>query len=383
MPANLHRHRVGRRHNGCSPRGRVAVDDLALTHAAAPPATFERRRRRRGVVPPAGAPGLSAAAGSEPAGQGRGRTTWPPMISDLWYAEYFEIEQLDASGPRLGLAFLRAIYRRRLIVTTLTKWVFVSAIVSTLLGRRQLVILELQRTLVAGWRTQAIRLARPLVGRAIAGAQVLSSWEVEACHAFLGIPEERIHFIPWALPELEAAPGPRAGFVLASGRAACDWETLFRAAEGAEWPLTVVCGRLDADRVEALNAGGRATVLVDIPYEQHTELLRHASVYVLPLREEGHGAGHVRIMEAIATMTPVVTTSIRGLVDYTVPGETALVVSPGDAAALRLGVERLLADEAAGFQLAARARERYADRTQDDYRRRIEALVADAVQSRR
>jgi putative nucleotidyltransferase with HDIG domain len=305
----------------------------------------------------------------------------PAMITNLWYAQYFDLDQLTATGGRLGLTFLRATYRGKFIITMLTRWAFPAAILSSFLRRRQVVLLELQKPPVYGWRASVVRLARPFVGRGIAAAQVLSSWDVEACHKWLGIPSERIRFIPWPLHGVDPGPTTRSGYVLASGRAACDWETLFRAAEETEWPLIVVCGQIDAREVGRLNARSRARVFVDIPRDQHHRLLKEASVYVLPLAERHHSAGHIRIMDAMRTMTPVVTTSIRGLVDYVVPGESAVVVDPGDAVGLREGIERLLGDPALGRRLAERALDIFGTRTLEDYEKQIQDLVDRATES--
>jgi putative nucleotidyltransferase with HDIG domain len=304
----------------------------------------------------------------------------PAMITNLWYAQYFGLDQLTTTGGRLGLAFLRATYRGTLIITILTRWSFPAAILASFLRRRQVVLLEFQHLPVYRWQAIVVRLLRPLVSRGIAAAQVLSSWEVEACHKWLGIPSERIRFIPWPLHGVDPGPTTRSGYVLASGRAACDWESLFRAAEGTEWPLIVVCGEIDAREVERLNAGGRAKVFVDIPRDQHHRLLKEASVYVLPLAERHHSAGHIRIMDAMSTMTPVVTTSIRGLVDYVVPGESAIVVGPGDVVGLREGIDLLLGDQTLGRRLAERALDIFGTRTLADYEKQIRDLVYSATE---
>jgi glycosyltransferase involved in cell wall biosynthesis len=103
-------------------------------------------------------------------------------------------------------------------------------------------------------------------------------------------------------------------------------------------------------------------------------------VYVLPLAERHHSAGHIRITDAMSTMTPVVTTSIRGVVDYVVPGESAIVVDPGDAVGLREGIERLLGDQELGRRLAERALEIFGTRTLEDYEQQIRDLVYDAAE---
>ena len=61
--------------------------------------------------------------------------------------------------------------------------------------------------------------------------------------------------------------------------------------------------------------------------------------------------------EAMAYGRPVVATAVGGLVDAIEDGETGLLVPPGDAAALRAALERLLgdADLRARLGIAARA----------------------------
>ncbi|MCM8761935.1 MAG: glycosyltransferase [Candidatus Omnitrophica bacterium] len=47
-------------------------------------------------------------------------------------------------------------------------------------------------------------------------------------------------------------------------------------------------------------------------------------------------------MEAMASRCTVVTTEVGGISDYTIPGKTAIVVSPGDKEGLLKGVLTLL-----------------------------------------
>lgn len=80
-----------------------------------------------------------------------------------------------------------------------------------------------------------------------------------------------------------------------------------------------------------------------------------AAVVVAPSRREGYG---VAPREAMAWGRPVVATAVGGLVDAVVDGETGLVVPPGDTAALRAALERLLGDPGLRSRLGAAAREK-------------------------
>ena len=146
-------------------------------------------------------------------------------------------------------------------------------------GGARIVVLELipDRPARPGWRRTLKRawfraVERPIVRRGMRAGQTLSAAERASLATLYGIPPERLVHVPWALTRTasaEIAPASERTGVVSSGRAACDWETLFAAAEGADWPLTVVCGAADRERVEALNRGGRARVLAEIPRAEH------------------------------------------------------------------------------------------------------------------
>lgn len=135
----------------------------------------------------------------------------------------------------------------------------------------------------AGIGRRVDRVWRPIdrwaTRRALLAAQVLSGWEVERyAHAF-GVEPERFSYVPFAWRmAAPGAPGPdrlptsSRSLVVASGRAFCDWPTLFEAARPASWPLLVICGGHDRAAVDRLNAHGRATVVSDISPERAREL---------------------------------------------------------------------------------------------------------------
>jgi glycosyltransferase involved in cell wall biosynthesis len=78
-----------------------------------------------------------------------------------------------------------------------------------------------------------------------------------------------------------------------------------------------------------------------VPHDDLQQLYARAAVVACPSRREGFG---VACLEAMAHGRPVVATSVGGLRDLVVEGETGLVVPPGDTSALRAALTRLLAD---------------------------------------
>lgn len=247
-------------------------------------------------------------------------------------------------------------------------------------GRRrgQLFVIEFFRPEPLGWKARLkesvhTALCRWLLPRTLTAAQVSTAWEIDAYAEKYDLQPSQFRHIAFPMlldpGELPAAPvEPPVPTILSSGRAACDWPTVFEAAQDAAWQLVVVCSAEERAAVDRLNRDGRARVLSEIPAEEHERLLRSATLYALILREQRVSSGHVRLARAIEAGTPVVATTVQGLAGYVQDGVTATAVPPGDAAALRRAIDRLVADPAARMALRQTAYE--AVRAQD-----LEAFV--------
>jgi len=96
-----------------------------------------------------------------------------------------------------------------------------------------------------------------------------------------------------------------------------------------------------------------------VPNDELQQLYARAAVVACPSRREGFG---VACLEAMAHGRPVVATSVGGLRDLVVEGETGLVVPPGDPPALRAALARLLADPDLRRALGAAGRRRAQER---------------------
>ena len=96
-----------------------------------------------------------------------------------------------------------------------------------------------------------------------------------------------------------------------------------------------------------------------VPHDELERLYERAAVVACPSRREGFG---VVCAEAMAHGRPVVATAVGGLLDLVVDGETGLLVPPRDPAALRAGLQRMLADGELRARLGAAARERIRER---------------------
>jgi glycosyltransferase involved in cell wall biosynthesis len=152
--------------------------------------------------------------------------------------------------------------------------------------------------------------------------------------------------------------------VLAAGRLTAQkgLDTLLAAAATEPWrewrpvPLVVIAGTGPLARalagqardlgVEAAFLGWRADV---------ASLLAACTVFVLPSRWEGQP---LIVQEALRAGRPIVASDVGGVHDLT--GNAALLVPPGDAAALAAAVLRVLGDDGLAARLAAAATERAA-----------------------
>ncbi|MET8158959.1 glycosyltransferase family 4 protein [Sphaerisporangium sp. NPDC005289] len=165
--------------------------------------------------------------------------------------------------------------------------------------------------------------------------------------------------VPQATPD-DGAAGAREGdgpILLTIARLAQQkgLETLLDAARGpyAEGaaPLFVVAGdgplrgelrsRVEAEGLPVLLLGDRADV---------ADLLQAADALVSPSRWEGQP---LNVQEALRAAKPIVATAVGGV--PAMVGDAALLVPPGDAAALREAIARLIADPALAARLSAAA----------------------------
>jgi glycosyltransferase involved in cell wall biosynthesis len=143
----------------------------------------------------------------------------------------------------------------------------------------------------------------------------------------------------------------------------------------AEPPQVLYVGRLSPEKgVEELVAATRGLNLVvcgDGPLRdlvpdalgfvssaERDAYYRRAAVVVCPSRREGFG---LACAEAMAHGRPVVASAVGGLLDLVDNGETGLLVPPGDPAALRAAIDRLLADRELRTRLGRAARARVAE----------------------
>jgi glycosyltransferase involved in cell wall biosynthesis len=183
--------------------------------------------------------------------------------------------------------------------------------------------------------------------------------EMPAYSAFLGLPEDRFHFLSWPSNLPVQADVADDGYIFAAGRSFRDWNVLCEAARRLPAPFVVVAERAAASGMARLN---NVTTYCDIDRQQYLDLLRKARIVVVPLRPTVRSIGQAVVLEAMAFGKPIVAGRVPGIVDYVCEGETGLYYEPGDPGSLVDRLKQLLADVALRQCLGAQARHAVRDR---------------------
>lgn len=177
--------------------------------------------------------------------------------------------------------------------------------------------------------------------------------EIKTYARRLGLPEERIRFLPFHTNVIE----PRmtegtGGYILSAGRTGRDYAALAAAVKGLNIKVVVVSDRLLVDGIQFPH---NVEVHIDIPYQDYLDLLYKCSMVVVPLKKLVKSTGQVVFLEAMALGKPVVATATTGTEDYIEHGVTGILVPPEDSEALRRAVSDFIERPASYAALARRA----------------------------
>lgn len=157
----------------------------------------------------------------------------------------------------------------------------------------------------------------------------------------LGLPDDRLRFVPFGIDDEYFRPGGRAedDFVLAVGRdRGRDWATTFAAVRGSGLRMKVLCRRRD---LEGVAVPSEVEVLGYVDRATYRDLLDRARSVVVATHDRAYPTGQSVFLEAMAMAKPCVVTRTDAMADYLLPGVNALVVPLGDPAALRRAMVRL------------------------------------------
>jgi glycosyltransferase involved in cell wall biosynthesis len=187
-----------------------------------------------------------------------------------------------------------------------------------------------ERTVARGWDKGSF---------AQVDAYVAPSDTVKDLHVAMGLPPERIHFIPHAtadpLSDAGALSPPPGGGALFVGRLSREKgvDVLLEAWRDLDMPLRVVgTGPLESE-LKAANRNHRVEFLGQLSSEEVSAAIQRASFVVMPHRWlEPFG---LVAIEALAHGRPVIASNLGGPADIIQDGVSGTLVPPEDARALQ------------------------------------------------
>jgi glycosyltransferase involved in cell wall biosynthesis len=206
---------------------------------------------------------------------------------------------------------------------------------------------------------------------------VHSRTQLDAAAKQLGIPRDRLEFIPYCADTTFWRPldVPQEHLIVSAGREHRDYAVLDSACSGLGYQLLIAAGSLHSPGAICTFPTATSTAVVrQIDHCGLREWYARAAVVVVPLLPNDFQAGVTTLLEAMAMEKAVVVSATAGQRDIIVDGETGLLVPPGDGHALRSALERLLADPAECRRLGRNARQAVEDQFSLD--RYVDALAA-------
>ncbi len=243
------------------------------------------------------------------------------------------------------------------IITCFPQLAMSVGLMQRLTGRRRPVVAHNFNigALVPGLRQRVARLAATRIDHFL----VHSPSEVAPYAAYLGVPEDRVRFVPLQRPRpmFERAEDSDAPYILAMGSAHRDYPTMIEALEPLGYRTIIVT---------------REDIIADLPKHPWIEyrhglteeaclrLLAGARLSVTPVSNMETASGQVTFINAMRMGVPLIVTRCPGAEGYVRDGETGFLAAPFDAADMGDKIDRLWTD--AGLrQSVAEAAGRYAE----------------------
>jgi glycosyltransferase involved in cell wall biosynthesis len=188
---------------------------------------------------------------------------------------------------------------------------------------------------------------------------VHSRTQLELAARELGIPRERMRFVPYSADTEFWRPQvtPQERLVVSAGLEHRDYATLDAACARIDCDLSIAAASLHTPH--AICTMPPATSKAIIQPRSHLDLrdlYARASVVAVPLVPNDFQAGVTTLLEAMAMGKAVVVSATQGQRDVVVDGETGLMVPPDNPQALAAALRRLLDDPGERARLGRNAR---------------------------
>ncbi|MDQ3587096.1 MAG: glycosyltransferase family 4 protein [Actinomycetota bacterium] len=204
--------------------------------------------------------------------------------------------------------------------------------------------------------------------------------QIDAAVSTLGVPREKLHFVPRGVDEQfwHPDPHPTPDRICAVGWEARDYGTLFDAVDGASVEVELALGSIaggggslnpplppSADPALIMENLMRQVTGRELPanvtLSQHDpkglrELYSKSHCVVVPIEDVPFDAGVTALTEAMAMGKAVIATRTAGLSDLFEDGVQGILVQPCDPREMRTAIERLVADPDEARRMGAAGR---------------------------
>lgn len=232
--------------------------------------------------------------------------------------------------------------------------------------RAKIVLLDIMLSTPRGFRGRA---KAWLVGRLLSRTHRILVYynNTSGLQRHYGIPADRFAFVPFKVNQRELIERMRPsdeGYIFCGGKTRRDFDTLFRAVEGLEYPVKLVTtSNSDIARhgsfVDEAEAPPNVEIIrLDGSAEAFLAYMAASRIVVLPITPEICGAGISVYVQAMALRKCVILSAGPGAEDVLTEGE-AIIVPPSDPIALRQAIEKAYNDasyrgavERAGYEWA-------------------------------
>jgi glycosyltransferase involved in cell wall biosynthesis len=188
---------------------------------------------------------------------------------------------------------------------------------------------------------------------------VHSRTQLEAAIRLLGIPRELLQFVPYCADIRFWRPQhvPEERLIVSAGREQRDYAVLDQARSGLDHRLLIAAGSLHSPGARCTFPAPESDATVrQLDHVALRESYAQASVVVVPLLQNDFQAGVTTLLEAMAMEKAVIVSATQGQRDIVSDGVTGVLVPPGDSAALREALQRLLSDPRERRRLGRNAR---------------------------
>lgn len=178
--------------------------------------------------------------------------------------------------------------------------------------------------------------------------------QTEVFRDLLGVPAAKLHPISYGVDAdyFRRDDGPPGDYLLAAGSDFARDHRLLVDAVGDTGIRTMIFDPRPGPSVLPPNVTWHREPISNREYRR---LLHGARAVVIPSRPVQYPSGQTVLLEAMAARVPAIISDSPAIRDYVDPGRTALLVAPGDSAALRKALLQVMADDQLVDELAVAA----------------------------